>query len=101
MKIDGIATNLYHSILMHGFAIAGVLGQLEQGLGCGLVDRAVLWLKVAHQVGHSPSRSEGLSVVVPVTAMANGLSQVATEPVIGLCGREQDAIGPKRLVFTT
>ncbi|TNN72431.1 hypothetical protein EYF80_017357 [Liparis tanakae] len=51
--------------------------------------------RVTHQWGHGPGFTKGRPVAAPHAAVAHGLSQVATEPVISLWRGEQDAIGPR------
>lgn len=70
------------SVLVHGDAVVGVLGQLEESLGGGLVDRAVLRLEEADKGGHGPSLPKGHPVIAPHAAAGDGLRQVTTEPVI-------------------
>lgn len=78
------STDLYHSFPVHGDAVVRVLGQLVQSHSCALVNSSVFCLEVAHKRGHSPSITEGCPVAAPHAAVTNGLSQVATEPVVSL-----------------
>lgn len=80
----GPTTNLNRSFLKHGDAILGVLGQLEQGDGCALMDCFVFWLKVMYQRCHGSSLTKGHAITAPHAAVANGLSHGSTQPVISL-----------------
>lgn len=82
-------TDLDHSSRVHGDAVVWILGQLIEGHGCALVDGGVLGLEVAHQRGHGTSFTEGCPVAAPHAALADGLSEMPTEPVIGLWRAEQ------------
>ena len=81
--------HLDHAALVHTDAVVGVPGELEQGLGGGLVDRRVGGLEVAHQGRHGPRLAERHPVAAPHAAAGDGLGQVAAELVVGLRqGRE-------------
>lgn len=87
-------TDLDHSFLVHDDAIAGVLGQLVQGHDGAAVDGFVFGAEVADQGGHGARVAEGGPVAAPHAAVADGLGQVAAQPVISLRTGRQDAVTP-------
>lgn len=85
---------------MHGDEIVGVLGQLVQSHNRALVNCRVFGLEVAHKGSHGTSITKGRLVVTPHAAVVDGLSQVATEPVVKLWRGEEAAISPRRPIIT-
>lgn len=81
---SAIGLYLDNPVLVHGDAIIGVFGELEQGLGGRPVHRGILGLQVAHQRGHGPRLPERHLVAPPHAAACDGLRQVPPESVIRL-----------------
>ena len=84
---------------MHGNKIVGVLGQLVQSHDRALVNCRVFRLEVAHKGSHCTSVTKGRLVGTPHAAVVDGISQVATEPVIRLWRGEKPAISPQRAII--
>lgn len=56
------------------------------------MNRSVFRLEVADKVGNRPSMAEGCPVAAIQAAVFNGLSQVLTEPVVGLWTENQQDV---------
>lgn len=84
LKIQNIATDLDCSFCVHGDDVVGVPGQLIEGHGRPLMDRFVFGLEVAHERGHGTRITKGRPVAATHGAEADGLGQVAAEPLVGL-----------------
>lgn len=75
---------LDHAVLMHGDAVVGVFGELEECLGGGLVHTGVSAPQVAHQGGHGPRLPKRHAVAAPHAAAGDGLRQVTPQFIIRL-----------------
>lgn len=71
-------TDLNNTSLMHGDAIAWVLGQLVKCASCGTMDLWVWWLKIGHKRCYSWCLSKCNTIVSPHTAPCKLKDQIST-----------------------
>lgn len=82
--LNHTAADLDGSFVAHDDAVVVICGQLVQSHDRAPVNRPVLRLEVANEVGHGPGGSKGRPVAAIRAAVLDGLSQVVTDPGVSL-----------------